>query len=250
MLDGKAVLVTGAGSGIGRQSALALARYGARVAVADVVVAGGNETVEMIRGAGGEAFFVEADVSVAGSVEAMVATVVDRFGRIDAAHNNAGIEGAQAPTADCTEENWDRVLGINLKGIWLSMKAEIPRMIAGGGGSIVNTASIAGLVGFQGLTAYSASKFGVVGITKVAALEYATAGIRVNAVCPGVIRTPMIDRLVAATPEMAAGLTAATPLGRLGEPEEIAEAVAWLCSDRASYVTGAALPVDGAFTAQ
>ncbi len=250
MLDGKAVLVTGAGSGIGRQSALALARYGARVAVADVVVAGGNETVEMIRGGGGEAFFVEADVSLAGSVEAMVATVVDRFGRIDAAHNNAGIEGAQAPTADCTEENWDRVLGINLKGIWLSMKAEIPRMIAGGGGSIVNTASIAGLVGFQGLAAYSASKFGVVGVTKVAALEYATAGIRVNAVCPGVIRTPMIDRLVAATPEMAAGLTAATPLGRLGEPEEIAEAVAWLCSDRASYVTGAALPVDGAFTAQ
>ncbi len=250
MLDGKAVLVTGAGSGIGRQSALAMARYGARVAVADVVVAGGNETVEMIRGAGGEAFFVEADVSLAESVEAMVAAVVERFGGIDGAHNNAGIEGAQAPTADCTEENWDRVLGINLKGIWLSMRAEIPRMVAGGGGSIVNTASIAGLVGFQGLTAYSASKFGVVGITKVAALEYATAGIRVNAVCPGVIRTPMIDRLVAATPEMAAGLTAATPLGRLGEPEEIAEAVAWLCSDRASYVTGAAVPVDGAFTAQ
>lgn len=250
MLEGKAVLVTGAGSGIGRQSALALARYGARVAVADVVVAGGNETVEMIRGGGGEAFFAEADVSLAESVEAMVAAVVDRFGRIDAAHNNAGIEGVQAPTADCTEENWDRVLGINLKGIWLCMRAEIPRMVAGGGGSIVNTASIAGLVGFQGLTAYSASKFGVVGITKVAALEYAPAGIRVNAVCPGVIRTPMIDRLVAATPEMAAGLTAATPLGRLGEPEEIAEAVAWLCSDRASYVTGAALPVDGAFTAQ
>jgi NAD(P)-dependent dehydrogenase (short-subunit alcohol dehydrogenase family) len=194
--------------------------------------------------------FVRCDVSNAAEVEAAVKSAVDTYGRLDCAHNNAGIEGPMASTVDYAEADWDRLLGINLKGEWLCMKYEIPRMLTGGGGAIVNTASIAGLVGFQGLPSYSASKFGVNGITKVAALEYAPVGIRVNSVCPGVIQTPMVDRLIAANPEMEAALVAGTPMGRLGRPEEIAEAVVWLCSDRASFVTGHNMVVDGAFTAQ
>ena len=250
LVDGKVALVTGAGSGIGRASAQAFAREGAKVVVADVVVEGGEETVQMIKASGGDALFIKCDVSKAVDVEAAVQATVDTYGKLDCAHNNAGIEGPMAPTADYAEADWDRVLDINLKGVWLSMKYEIPRMLAGGGGAIVNTASIAGLVGFQGLPAYSASKWGVNGLTKVAALEYAQAGIRVNSVCPGVIQTPMVDRLVAANPAMEAGLVAGTPLGRLGQPGEIAEAVVWLCSDRASFVTGHNMAVDGAFVAQ
>jgi len=250
LVDGKVALVTGAGSGIGRASAQAFAREGAKVVVADVVVEGGEETVQMIKASGGDAIFVKCDVSKAADVEAAVQAAVDTYGQLDCAHNNAGIEGPMAPTADYAEADWDRVLAINLKGIWLSMKYEIPRMLAGGGGAIVNTASIAGLVGFQGLPAYSASKWGVNGLTKVTALEYAKAGIRVNSVCPGVIQTSMVDRLVAANPAMEAGLVAGTPLGRLGQPGEIAEAVVWLCSDRASFVTGHNMAVDGAFVAQ
>ncbi len=250
LVEGKVALVTGASSGIGRASAQAFAREGAKVVVVDVMVDGGEETATMIRNSGGEATYFECDVSKAAQVEAAVAVAVDTYGRLDCAHNNAGIEGPLTPTADYPEADWDRVLGINLKGVWLCMKYEIPRMLAGGGGAIVNTASVAGLVGFRGLPAYSASKFGVNGITKVAALEYAQAGIRVNSVCPGVIQTPMVDRLVAAHPEMTPALLAGTPLGRFGQPAEIAEAAVWLCSDRASFVTGHTMAVDGAFIAQ
>jgi len=175
---------------------------------------------------------------------------IENFGRLDVAFNNAGIEGRRAPTADCTEENWDRVISINLKGVWLCLRQEIPAMVNQGGGAIVNNASIAGLVGFPGLPAYTASKFGVIGLTKAAALEYAKDGIRVNAICPGVIHTAMVDRLIQENPEMEAGLAAGTPLGRMGEPEEIAEVVTWLCSDAASFVTGHALAADGGYVAQ
>lgn len=250
LVEGKVALVTGGGSGIGRASAQTFAREGAKVIVADVVVDGGEETVKMIREGGGDATFVKCDVSKAADVKAMVKAAVDTYGGLDCAHNNAGIEGSMVPLADYPEEVWDRLLGINLKGEFLCMQFEIPQMVTGGGGAIVNTASIAGLIGFSGLGAYTASKFGVNGITKVAALDYAKAGIRVNSVCPGVIQTPMIDRLVAENPEVEAQFTAGTPMGRLGKPEEIAEAVVWLCSDRASFVTGHNMVVDGAFSAQ
>lgn len=250
LLDGKVALVTGAGSGIGRASAMAFAREGAKVVVSDVVVEGGEQTVRMIQEAGGEAVFVNADVSKAAEVEALVNSAVETYGRLDCAHNNAGIEGAMASTVDCTEETWERTININLKGVWLGMKHEIPRMIEGGGGAIVNTASVAGLVGFQGLPAYVASKHGVVGLTRTAALEYAQQGIRVNAVCPGVIRTPMVERILGGDPEAEAQFTALEPVGRMGKPEEIAEAVVWMCSDAASFVTGHAMAVDGGLVAQ
>jgi NAD(P)-dependent dehydrogenase (short-subunit alcohol dehydrogenase family) len=250
LVEGKVVLVTGAGSGIGRATAQLFAREGASVAVADNVVAGGEETVRLITAAGGQAKFIQADVSQATQVEAMVRQVVETFGRLDCAHNNAGIEGSMVPLAEYPEEDWDHIINVNLKGVFLGMKYEIAQMLKQGGGAIVNTASVAGLVGFAGLAGYVSSKFGVVGITKVAALEYATAGIRVNAVCPGVIRTPMVQRLITEQPEMEAGLLAGEPIGRLGEPEEIGEAVVWLCSGRASFVTGQAFAVDGGWVAQ
>lgn len=249
-LDGKVALVTGAGSGIGRASARALAREGAKVVVSDVVVEGGEETVRMIEESGGEATFVKADVSKASEVEALVNSAVEAYGKLDCAHNNAGIEGTMGSTVECGEENWDRTININLKGVWLGLKYEIPRMSEGGGGAIVNTASVAGLVGFQNLPAYVASKHGVVGITRTAALEYAQQGIRVNAVCPGVIRTPMVERILGGDPEAAAQFTALEPVGRMGTPEEIAEAVGWMCSDAASFVTGHAMAVDGGLVAQ
>jgi NAD(P)-dependent dehydrogenase (short-subunit alcohol dehydrogenase family) len=248
--EGKVALVTGAASGIGRASALVFARGGAKTVVADVLVEGGEETVRIIKAAGGDALFVRTDVSKAAEVETLIQKTVETYGRLDYAHNNAGIEGAGAPTADCTEENWDLTLAINLKGVWLCMKYEIPQMLRQGGGAIVNTASVAGLVGIGGGPAYCASKGGVVQLTRVAALEYGKAGIRVNAVCPGVIRTPMVDRIVADQPEVEAGLIAREPIGRMGKPEEIAEAVVWLCSDASSFITGAAMPVDGGWVAQ
>ena len=251
-IDGKVALVTGAGSGIGRATALAFARAGARVVVADVDEAEGTATASQLTDAGGEGVFVPADVAVARDVERLVAAAVARYGRLDYAHNNAGIEGSTAAgTAfhEYPEDVWDRVIGINLKGVWLCMKAELTQMLVQGGGAIVNTASIAGLVGGFG-AAYTAAKHGVVGLTKTAALAYAKQAIRVNAVCPGAIQTPMVARVLIARPEVEARWLAAEPVGRFGTPDEVAAVVVWLCSDAASFVTGVALPVDGGWVAQ
>lgn len=249
-LDGKVALVTGAASGIGRQSALAFARAGAKVVVSDVTVASGEETVKMIKDAGGDAVFFKADVSKAAEVDALVAKAVEVYGRLDCAHNNAGIEGDLVPCVECTEENWDRTIAINLTGVFHCCKAELVQMLKQGGGAIVNTASVAGLVGFPGLPAYTVSKHGVNGLTKQIALDYATQNIRVNSVCPGVIHTPMIDRITGGDPATLKAFTDMEPVGRLGKPEEIAAAVVWLCSDEASFVTGINLPVDGAYVAR
>jgi len=250
LVTGKVAIVTGGGSGIGRASALAFAREGAKVVVADVVVEGGEETVRLIQHNGGAAIFVKTNVSKAAEVEALVARAVLTYGRLDCAHNNAGIEGPGATTVDYAEESWERVLAINLTGVWLCMKYEIPQMLKQGSGAIVNTASTAGLVGYPRGSAYVASKHGVVGLTKTAALEYAKSGIRVNAVCPGAIDTPMMWRITDHLPQRAARMAAAEPVGRMGQPAEIAEAVVWLCSEAASFVTGHAMAVDGGMTAQ
>ena len=249
-LQGKVALVTGGGSGIGRASALTFAREGAKVVISDIVVAGGEETVRMVKAAGGEATFVKADVSKAAEVETLMKKVLETYGRLDCAFNNAGIEGELQQTTECSEQNWDRTLAVNLKGVWLCMKYEIPAMLKQGSGAIVNTSSVAGLVGFQGLPAYVASKHGVAGLTKTAALEYAKSGIRVNAVCPGVINTPMVERLFSGQPHWGEAVQAMEPVARMGKPEEIAEAVVWLCSDAASFVTGLAMAVDGGMVAQ
>jgi len=253
-LDQKVALVTGGASGIGRATALAFAREGAKVVVADVAIAGGEETVRMVRAAGGTAIFVQADVSRGNEVERMVKRGMETYGRLDCAFNNAGIQGDLAQTAACSEENWRRIIAINLTGVWLCMKYEIPPMLARGGGAIVNTASNFGLVGSDGMPAYAASKHGVVGLSKTAALEYAKAGVRVNAVCPGPTQTPLVDQVLRQQPQLAdrivAAITAREPVGRMGRPEEIADAVVWLCSDAASFVTGAAIAVDGGFVAQ
>ena len=251
-LDGKTALVTGGGSGIGRAASLAYAREGARVAVVDVNVEGGEETVQRIKEAGGEAILIHADVSQPADTQAMVAQTVAAFGSLDCAFNNAGISGGRERrlTGDYLEEDWDRVININLKGVWLCMKAEIPQMLKQGGGAIVNTASIMGLISTSGSVAYTAAKHGVVGLTKAAALEYASQGIRVNAVCPGYIHTPMVQPRLDSVDGYEDQLKARHPLGRLGEPSEIAEAVLWLSSDAASFVTGHNMPVDGGYTAQ
>jgi NAD(P)-dependent dehydrogenase (short-subunit alcohol dehydrogenase family) len=244
-LDGKAALVTGAASGIGRATALAMAREGARVVVADMDAAGGEQTAALIAQTGGQGSFVRVDVSRAGEVEALVAACVALYGRLDCAHNNAGILGRSASTVDCTEENWDQVMAVNLKGVWLCLKYEIAQMLKQGGGAIVNTSSTAGLTGFRNSPAYCASKGGVVLLTQVAALENVQHGIRVNAVCPGQVDTPMVNR----RPGFDTGRVV-EPIGRPGRPEEIAAAVVWLCSDAASYVTGLAMPVDGGYMAE
>ncbi|HVN89227.1 MAG TPA: SDR family oxidoreductase [Candidatus Binataceae bacterium] len=251
LLQGKAALVTGAASGIGRAAALAFAREGAKVLVADVVEGGGNETVKLVKSAGGEAAFIRCDVSKASEAEALVATAVKHFGRLDCAFNNAGISGKLAKTAEDTEDNFDRIMAVNLRGVWLCMKYEILQMVKqGSGGAIVNTASAAGLVGSHGMPAYTASKHGVIGLTKTAALEYARNNIRINAVCPGVIDTPMVGGMVGSHPRLKDILVSTEPVARLGQPQEIAEAATWLLSDYASFVTGCAMPVDGAMTAR
>ena len=245
--EGKVALVTGGSSGIGRASALAFAREGTKVVVADVNVEGGEETVQKIEELGGEGIFTRADMSNTADVEAMVTKAVEAYGRLDCAFNNAGLFGLGS-IVECTEQDWDRIMDVNLKGVWLCLKYEILQMLEQRGGVIVNTASVAGLVGGAGATPYVASKHGVVGLTKVAALEYADQGIRVNAVCPGLTRTPMIKDLL--NTEREESSISRHPIGRLGTPEEIAEAVVWLCSDAASFVTGHAMPVDGGYVAQ
>ncbi|MDH3602739.1 MAG: SDR family oxidoreductase [Candidatus Tectomicrobia bacterium] len=252
-LDGKIALVTGAASGIGRATALAFAREGAKLAIADMNEDGGQQTVHTIAENGGDATFVQVDVTSASQIEAMITKTVDTYGRLDCSFNNAGTEGTtMVSTIDYKEEDWNRVLSINLTGVWLCMKYEITQMLKqGGAGAIVNTASVAGLVGSRGAgSAYAASKHGVVGLTKTAALEYAKQNIRVNCVCPGVIRTPMMERMLTRTPELEQQYIAAEPIGRLGLPEEIAESVVWLCSDAASFVTGHTMTVDGGMVAQ
>jgi NAD(P)-dependent dehydrogenase (short-subunit alcohol dehydrogenase family) len=249
-VEGKVALVTGGASGIGRATALTFAREGAKLIVADMNEDGGQQTVHMITEKGGEAIFVRTDVSQAVEVQALIAQAVAIYGRLDCAHNNAGISGGgRALTAEYAEETWHRVILINLTGVWLCMKYEIPQMLSQGSGAIVNTASVAGLIGGRGLAAYVASKHGVVGLTKTAALEYAQQGIRVNCVCPGVIQTPMTERALR-DPERRARIIASAPIGRVGTPEEVAEAVVWLCSDAASFVTGHTMTVDGGYVAQ
>ena len=233
--------MTGGSSGIGRATALAFAREGARVVVANRGVAGGEETVRLIGERGGEALFVQTDVVRSADVEALVATAVERYGRLDFAFNNAG-NGVRAHTADITEEQWDDMIDVNLKGVWLCMWHEILQMLPRGGGAIVNMSSMVGMVGLPGNAAYTAAKHGVAGLTRVAAREYAGAGIRINAVCPGFIEAPMTAWDDPATVGQVSALTA---LGRMGGPEEVAEAVIWLCSDAASHATGHPLVVDG-----
>lgn len=246
----KVAFITGASTGIGRATALAFSRNGARVMVADINADAGLQTAHMISESGGTATFLKCDVSQENDVRNAVVETIAKFGSLDFAFNNAGIEGAQAATADCTEENWDRVININLKGVWLCMKYQIPQMLKQGCGSIVNCSSIAGIIGFTNIPAYTASKHGVIGLTKTAALEYAKSNIRVNAVCPGVISTPMIERFAHGEAQILQALIAGEPVGRMGQPEEIASAALWLSSDQSSFVTGHSLIVDGGWVAQ
>lgn len=243
----KVALVTGAATGIGRETALAFARSGAQVVVADVAVAEGEETAHLIETAGGKAVFVRTDVASAADVEAMVATAVREFGRLDYAFNNAGIAPRGMPVAELPEDVWHRTIAVNLTGVWLCLKHECAQMLKQGGGAIVNTSSIMGVVSGPGLSAYSASKTGVVGLTRSVALDYAQANIRVSAVCPGGIGGTAITNRADNKADMDQ-LKMMTPMGRLGTPREIADAVVWLCSEQASFITGQALTVDGGFT--
>ncbi len=275
LLEGKVGLITGGAIGIGEATALAFAREGAKVVVADILVKEGQKTVERIKKAGGEAVFVRCDVAQAAEVEAMVQQTVATYDRLDCAFNNAGFEGDIAPTVDCSEENWDHVVDVNLKGVWLCMKYEMIQMLKQGGGAIVNTSSVAGVVAERGFPAYAAAKGGVIQLTKTAAVEYAGTGIRINVVCPGVITTPMTDRartnlnIDAMVPGMVRSAfikrlvnrmmrsrfmwsvmsKMMQPIGRTGQPEEIAEAVVFLCSDKSSFTTGHSMIIDGGMTA-
>ncbi len=248
--ENKVSLVTGGAAGIGKAIALSFAKEGAKVVVSDVNVEKGEETVRLIKETGSEAIFIKADVSKSSDVENLILKTVDTYGSLDFAVNNAGVEGNQAPTSESTEENWDFIINVNLKGTWLCMRSEISQMLKQQRGVIVNISSIAGVVGFQGLTAYSASKGGVNQLTKAAALEYAQSGIRINSICPGVVRTEMVDRIISKNTDMEEALIAGTPLGRIGKPEEIASAVIWLCSDDASFVIGHPMVIDGGWVAQ
>jgi NAD(P)-dependent dehydrogenase (short-subunit alcohol dehydrogenase family) len=248
IFEGKTAIVTGANSGIGQATAYAFAERGANVVIADVT--SDMTTMKTIHARGGSAIFVHCDVSKEEDVMSLIHKTLAAFDGLDYAYNNAGIEGVSAHIQDISVEEWDRTIDINLKGVWLCMKHEIREMLKHGQGAIVNCASVAGLVGFEGIAPYEASKHGVVGLTKTAALENAKTGIRINAICPGVIHTPMIDRFLKGNAANEAALSAGEPVGRMGSPEEIAEAVMWLCSDASSFVTGDAIPVDGGWVAQ
>ncbi len=251
MLDGKSALITGGGGGIGRATALIFAREGARLAIADASEEAARETVAQVNAAGGQAMSLSGDVTESAAVQAMIEAVVSAYGRLDCAFNNAGIAGYQVDaggkrTHEWADDSFDRMIAVNLRGVWLCMKHELPRMMAQGGGTIVNTGSIAGLIGLPTSSAYVAAKHGVLGLTKTAALEYATDNIRVNAVCPGYIETKMTEDTMR---RRGAELMEKVPFRRMGRPEEIGEMVMWLCSDRSSYVSGACYNVDGGYMA-
>jgi len=250
IMDGKVVIITGAASGIGRATAQIFAREGARVIIADVNEKGGEETLSMINKQGHQGMFVKTDITVETDIKTLIDRAMNAHGRLDAAYNNAGVEGKQALTADMPPNEFDKIIAANLRGVYLCMRYQILAMLKGGGGAIVNTASAAGLIGIPGMSAYCASKHGVIGLTKAAALEYAKSGIRVNCVCPGAIDTPMLSRVTQTDPAVLGQLIASEPIGRMGRPSEIGEAAVWLCSDHASFVTGHAMAVDGGLVAQ
>lgn len=250
MFVGKVALVTGGSSGIGRATALAFAKEGAKVVVASRHSIEGEETVRLIKQKDSEALFIKTDVTKAAQVEALVNKTVETFGHLDIAFNNAGVEGKISPIIDQTEESWDAVIDTNLKGVWLSMKYEIPQMLKQVSGRIVNVSSTAGLVGFAGVSPYVASKHGVLGLTKSVALEYAYSNIRINAVSPSATETDLLNRFTGGSDEVKAKFAAMHPLERFGKPEEIAEAAIWLCSDKTAFITGQSLTIDGGYTIQ
>nr|WP_210407267.1 SDR family oxidoreductase [Hydrocoleum sp. CS-953] len=246
--EGKVALITGGSSGIGRATAIAFAKKGAKVVIGDRMEKEGQETVAMIKEIGSEAIFIKTDITQATEVENLVNQTINTYNRLDYAFNNAGTEGTLGPSIEQTEENWNQIINTNLKGVWLSMKYQIPQMLKNGGGAIVNNASVAGLIGVPNLSIYCASKHGVIGLTKAVALEQAKAGIRINSVCPGPTQTDLLDRILSKIGRSEA--KAAQPIGRFGKPEEIANAVVWLCSDAASFITGHSLTIDGGYTVQ
>ncbi|NEQ40992.1 MAG: SDR family oxidoreductase [Okeania sp. SIO3I5] len=250
--EGKVALITGGSSGIGRATALAFAQKGAKIVIASRREKESQETVAMIKEIGSEAIFVKTNISQAIEVENLVNQTINTYGRLDYAFNNAGVEGILGPSIEQTESNWNHIIDINLKGVWLSMKYQIPEMLKNGGGAIVNNTSVAGLIGIANFSIYCASKHGVIGLTKAVALEQATAGIRINSICPGLIQTDMAYRIIGKDDDskFKAQFMAAHPIGRFGKSEEIANPVVWLCSDAASFITGHSLTIDGGYTVQ
>jgi NAD(P)-dependent dehydrogenase (short-subunit alcohol dehydrogenase family) len=250
ILEEKIALITGGGSGIGRAAAILYANEGAKVIVSNRNAENGNETVRMIKDAGGEGIYIQTDISKKSDVETLISTIVQKYGRLDCAFNNGGVDGKPAPLVDCEEEDWDEIIGINLKGTYLLMKYEIRQMLKQGYGAIVNMSSACGIVARPNRCAYTASRHGVEGLTKVGALEYASSGIRINAVGPSSIKTAIYQRSTKGNPEKEELYASVHPIGRVGEPEEVAHAALWLSSDAASFVSGHTLRIDGGFTIQ